>query len=219
MRIVYQIISWVFMPLLMPIYTLLILFNLEAISVTAISMKDNLYFSTFAFKWIVFSVFFILVVAAPGLSLIMMRRRNKITSVELDNKDERYFPILITGFYSLLLFLILYKQLPPIYFSFIIHGIAILGVVSSLFALLISKFTKISLHALGASLMAGTLIYYYSFFYVPNLLVLMGAILLGGIIMFARLRLEKHTLRQVIAGYILGLVVSLTTFPIVNYFV
>lgn len=219
MKRFYQIISWVFTPLFMPVFTLYVLFQLEASSKNALDMKDNLYLLPSSMKWIILSVFFILTFLAPSLSLLIMQRKKIIDSVELNHREERSLPILITGGYTLLLTVFVFRQLPSIYFSTIFHTIGILGIVSAIVAYIITLYVKMSLHAFGAALATGTLIYYYTRFFVPDITVLIAFIILGGIIMTARLQLGKHTIGQLVGGYTLGLFLALSTFPIVNYLI
>ncbi len=219
MKLFYQIVSWAFVPLMMPIYTLLVLFNVETTNRSAVDIKDNLFLMSSSLQWIILSIFFILTFLAPAFSLLLLKRNNKIKSIELDYREERTIPILITGFYSLLLSFVLFKQLSPQYFSVIFHSLAVLGFVSTLFAFVITLFTKISIHAMGASLSTGSIIYCYIHFYIPNMYVLIAVILTGGLIMTSRYVLNKHTISQLVGGYVLGLILSLVTFPIVNYLV
>ena len=219
MKLFHQFISWAFVPLIMPIYTLLVLYNVETTSRSAVDMKDNLFMMSPTLQWVILAIFFILTFLAPGLSLLLLKRKNKIKSIELDHREERSLPILITGFYSLLLSFVLFRQLSPQYFSVIFHAIAVLGFVSTFFAFFITLYTKISIHAMGASLATGTLIYCYSLFYISNIWVLIIAILIGGLIMTARDALNKHTIPQLVGGYVLGLTLSLTTLPIVHFLV
>lgn len=216
---IYQLISWIFTPLFMPVFTLYVLFQLEASSKNALDMKNNLFLLPSSMKWIILSVFFILTFLAPSLSLLIMQRKKIIASIELNEREERSFPILLTGFYTLLLTFFVFNQLPTQYFSTIFHTIGILGIVSAVVAYIITLYVKMSIHAFGASLATGTLIYYYDRFFVPDIRPLIAFIILGGIIMTARLQLGKHTVGQLVGGYTLGLILALSIFPIVNYLI
>lgn len=218
MRVLSQLISWLFVPLLVPSMTLLLLFNLEAASKTAVDLKDNLFIMNNSLQFYILIIFLLLTCIAPGVSILIMKRKGRVKSIELNDREERTFPIIITGFYAILLAIVLFKQLPIRYFPFIFHAMAVLGIVSSLVALAISQFTKISLHAMTASMAAGTVIFYYAHFYVPNIWILLLVILLGGVVMSARYYLRKHTLAQLVSGYLIGLILSLSMFSIVNYF-
>lgn len=216
MQFIYKIISWIFVPLMMPVYTLAVMFFTETVSKTSIDIKENPFLMNPYLKIVTLIIFFILLVIAPGLSLIIMQKNRQIESIELDNRRERSIPILITGFYSFVLTIILFKQLSILYFPVIIHSIAVLGVVSSLVAFIITLRAKISLHALASGLSAGTIIYYFYYFYIPNITVLLTVILIGGLIMTARYGLKKHTINQLISGYLIGLLLSFTTLTIVK---
>src|SRR5690606_10014784 len=138
-------------------------------SKNALDMKNNLFLLPSSMKWIILSVFFILTFLAPSLSLLIMQRKKIIASIELNHREERSFPILLTGFYTLLLTFFVFNQLPTQYFSTIFHTIGILGIVSAVVAYIITLYVKMSIHAFGASLATGTLIYYYDRFFVPDI--------------------------------------------------
>jgi membrane-associated phospholipid phosphatase len=72
---------------------------------------------------------------------------------------------------------------------------------------------------MGASLMLGTLVCYYQQFLIPNILILVGVVLLGGVIMASRYLLGKHTLTQLISGYLVGLFISVITITLIQKFI
>lgn len=206
------------MPLFVPIYTLIILMFTETASRDALSIKENVYLLPLSFKYIVLSIFIILVVVAPGLSLLIMKKNEQVESIELDNQRERLFPILVTAFYSFVLTLILFKQIDTRYFPTLFHGIAILGVISATLSAVINLMIKMSLHALSMGMSVGILIYAYHTFYIANLSILIGIILLSGIVMTARYVLKKHSLQELILGYSLGICLSFITLTLVKDF-
>lgn len=205
-----KIISWVFLPLLMPIYGLALTMFIPSESISALEATSNLYRMPLLFKVYILIMFLVLTVLAPSFSLLMMKRSNSISNVELDVREERSFPIGVTVIYCAILGVFLWTQIPKEAIPSVIFALPWVGVVGSVIAGLINRIEKISLHALGAGMLFGFLAVYFrtqSEFYVSILIL---SVVVGGIVMSSRLYLEKHTLREVITGYALGTIVSIS---------
>lgn len=216
MRFLAQIVSWVFLPMLMPIYGLLIAMYFPSESESALQVQANLYVMPDAFKWHILLLFFLLSVMAPGFSLLMLKRQNRIETLELDNREERAFPITVTIIYCAMLGIFLYMQIPHNAIPTIIFALPWAGMLAASVAGIITKFEKISLHAMGAGMLFGFLVMYYQTQELFNFNTLICAALIGGLVMTSRMYLGKHTLRQSISGYLLGvfaMVIVLGLFP------
>lgn len=201
-----NIVSWVFIPLFMPIYGLLITMFIPTISKTALLQQHNLYEMPSQNKLHLLVLFFILIVLAPGLSLLMMKRQKRITDLQIDNRQERTYPIMLTVVYGLILGIFLWSQIPKNAISPLLFGLPWAGVLAGGIAVGINRYEKISLHGIGAGMLFGFVLIYYSMQSHFYLSVLIGVILLGGIILASRMYLGKHTLREAVSGYLLGFV-------------
>jgi membrane-associated phospholipid phosphatase len=211
-----NIISWIFIPLFMPIYGLLIAMYIPTISKSALLQQHNLYALPYQNKLNVLFLYFILIVLAPGLSLLMMKRQKRISDLQIDNRQERTYPLIITVIYGALLGIFLWTQIPKHALSPILFGLPWAGALAGITATIVNRFEKISLHGIGAGMLFGFILSYYqmqSQFYMSALL---GVILLGGIILTSRMYLEKHTLREAISGYLLGF---FSTFIVLKLFI
>lgn len=203
-----QIISWVFNPLIVPVYTLGLLFTILTLNRNSLDIKDNLFLINPILKWVFLGLFFLLIFLAPGISLLILKRNKQIESIELNNRKERGWPILITGFYSLILAYILFRQLSPKYFPIFFHALAVLGIISAIVAYLLTRIYKISMHAMGMGLACGIILFDYIHFFIPSLFPLLSVILISGVVMSARYILQKHTLFELVSGYLLGITLS-----------
>ena len=88
------------------------------------------------------------------------------------------------------------------------------GLVAILITGIITTFSKISLHALGAGMFFGFLVAYFQFQCEFYFSIILGSALIGGVIMSSRVYLEKHSLTQSFSGYLLG---SLVMYSVVHY--
>jgi hypothetical protein len=202
-----QTISWVFLPFSMPIYALLIAFYIESYSFK--SYNYNLWILNDDAKSALLSIFFIFTVVAPGLSYIVLRKQNIISSIEMDERKERFVPISIMFLYCLALFILMFFKLNSSEFPEIIYLFPLSGAFSSLLMLVINNFIKISLHACGAGIFLGFLLAYFGHLSFYNFYIIPLSIILCGTILSARFYLQKHNIIELAAGFFTG---GLTTF-------
>lgn len=202
-------ISWVFMPLLMPMYGLILALFLPTISLSATVEKGSMYMMPLAHKLYILMLYFVLTCLAPAFSLIILKKNNAVTSVELPIKEERKWPIILMAIYCCILGLFLYFQLPHAVLNHFIFTLPWAGFFCSCFALLINKWYKISLHAMGAGILFGFIVCYYQQQIIFPFGVLIAVPLCGGLIMSARVKLKVHSLEQVLTGYLVGTLLTI----------
>ena len=198
--------SWVFLPLLMPSYGILISLFVPAYS-TNIEMT-SLYYAPIESKWALFTIFFLFSVVAPGVSFILLHRFKVISTIDIERQGERSLPLVIMLVYSLVLFfLLVYKAgagtLPRYFYALPLSGVA----VTSIF-LLINRWIKISLHGAGAGILLGFLIIFTRAQDAFSIWWVLSALLAAGLTMAARLYLQKHTSLEVYTGFIFALLIT-----------
>lgn len=203
MKQVSALLSWAFLPLFTPIYGLLIVLYIPVQSNSFLA-SESLYMLDPSVKLLFLLLFLVFVVMAPGLSLLVLRLNKSISSLQLESKEERLTPIAIMAFYCLVLYLFLLFQAEGAMIPSIIKAMVMGGGVASLAAYFITKNFKISLHGMGVGALFG-FVYMFS---VPleqaPLPMLILVLLIGGVVMSARLILKAHSLKEVGAGYLLG---------------
>ncbi|TNE56113.1 MAG: phosphatase PAP2 family protein [Bacteroidetes bacterium] len=205
MKVIAQIISWIFIPLIMPIYALMVVMYVPSFE-SSFFQYNTLYWMHPNFKLLVLSMFAIFCFLAPGISLIMLRRSKAISSIEMDDRQERNIPIIISALYCLVLGVLLWVKTPNQMIPVAIYALPWGGFLGISIAGIINRFDKISLHALGAGMMFGFFISYYYYQAEYYFEILIFATLVCGLVMSARLYLKKHTMKQVISGFLLGFV-------------
>ena len=206
MKFLAHFFSWVFLPLLMPSYGILISLFVPAYS-TNIEMT-SLYFAPIESKWALFTIFFLFSVVAPGVSFILLHRFKVISTIDIERQGERSLPLVIMFVYSLVLFfLLVYKAgagtLPRYFYALPLSGVA----VTSIF-LLINRWIKISLHGAGAGILLGFLIIFTRAQDAFSIWWVLSALLAAGLTMAARLYLQKHTSLEVYTGFIFALLIT-----------
>jgi hypothetical protein len=149
----------------------------------------------------------------PALGIYYLYRAGYIKSLHLDDLSERKLPYFLTAFFYAFATYFFSYQLAPL--SEIAPEIGIvLGSITVSIALvgLISLSWKISAHGTGIGGVVGALLSIAVKFSENNLFYpFLAVLVLGGMLVSARLQLNAHTPAQVGAGVWLGISVSIIT--------
>lgn len=217
MKVLAQLISWIFIPLLMPIYALLIAMYIPSFE-SNYFQGNTLYWMPPSYKLLVLSMFFIFSFLAPGISLLMLKKSKAISSIEVDEQDERGVPIIISALYCLLLAILIWVKTPERMVPISIYALPWGGFIGISIAGLINRYDKISLHGLGAGMFLGFFIAYYQEQFAFFFEIIVIATVICGLILSARVYLEKHTLKQVFLGFSLGFVCVFSVLKLFAFF-
>jgi len=206
MRILAQFISWILMPLIIPALALaIVLFLPTELSFTN---HNSLYFWDIGAKKYLIGIFLFFGFILPGFSVFIMRYARMIKSVEMETQRERSIPLILTAVYCMFLILLLLKLNTTTIISAHLFGLAFSGLFMALLFAISNASFKISLHAGGAGMLIAFVLSYSLdqtvFLFWPIYM----TVLLAGIILFARLYLQKHTPKELYLGFILGSIVT-----------
>lgn len=217
MRYISNFISWLFLPLFTPIYGLLIVLFIPSIPSSFLKL-DSLYEYPYEVKVLYLLLFGVFIVMAPGLSFIVLRLNKTISSLSMHKRTERLTPIAVMTFYCIVLYLFLIYQPREAHIPKIILGMSIGGAIASFAAYHITKTMKISLHGIGMGALAGFVFMYYTGMEYYPLWIFASTILIGGLVLSARLYLNAHSLSEVGFGYALGFITQiLAIFVYLNF--
>ena len=208
MKLFFQTISWVFMPLLMPIYALMIVFFVPSFQVETGAMNQQLIFYSTELKWGIIITFLIIGVLAPGLSFIVLRKQNMISTIEMDNGKERNLPLLITLVYGILLYGILISRAGNGILPKYIYALPLACTIHTAVSFIINKFLKISLHASGAGILVGFIFAFCLGQVVYQFWIIILVIIVSTLVISSRLYLQKHKPIEVTIGFIVSCCVT-----------
>jgi membrane-associated phospholipid phosphatase len=188
----------------MPLYGLALAMYVPSDPLISSYFESLYYFSPEA-KKAIFYMFLLFSALAPGLSFYILRVRNVISTIDMENQQERSIPMFIMLGYCLLLFLLFSYKFPQGALPKYIYALPLAGVAVTIVFTLINRWIKISLHAGGAGILTG-----FSFAYACDQLyfqfwILIFVIVASGFTIAARLYLNKHTPKEVYTGWILAL--------------
>jgi len=142
--------------------------------------------------------------------MLLLIHSGKMLNFQMEKRQERTISLLIISiFYYLTWWMLGRMPVSPV-FPIIMIGIFY----TSVLALALNLFYKISLHMLAAGGATGVFIGLSLLLLQPIQLIIMLMILISGIIGFARLKLNSHNSAQVYLGWIAGVVIMLL---VMNY--
>ena len=192
-------VSALFHPIFMPLYAVIILFNLDFYFANILTTEA---------KWIIVGLLFTITVVTPFFLIYMYQRFGIIESYRLDKREDRPLPFITIGsLYYVCFYILKNLNLPAI-----IYLVLLSATILVLIAFIINFFWKISVHTLSIGSIVGLLISLSIAYQINILFLILISILISGMVGWARLTMKAHSNLQVYAGFIVGLVFMLTLF-------
>jgi membrane-associated phospholipid phosphatase len=207
-----HLLSWVFLPLFMPVYGLFLAMYIPS-NEDFILNEDSLYFLSNPAKAAILYMFFVFSVLAPALCFLLLRRFNVITTIDMENQRERSIPMFIMLSFCLVLYFLFIIKAQNNVLPKYIYALPLSGVFVTASFTYINRWIKISLHGGGAGILCGFIFCYALAQAVFSYWILIAVILASGLTISARLYLRKHTPTEVYTGFLLA---TFITF-IINY--
>lgn len=209
-RALARFLSFVAHPLLVLTYVLILQLALDPYAFGARRMSDPQ-------SVVLLMSVFVCTVLLPGFAVALMKPLGLIKSLEMDDKQDRIGPYIVSGVFYLWLVknLLSDGQTPQLYVIFA------LGATTGLFlAFLINIFSKISAHAVGMGGFVAMLMFMVmdwndsgivlpvpgGILQISMFVLLILAIVLAGLVGTARLALRAHEPADVYRGYAIGFV-------------
>jgi hypothetical protein len=197
-----KFISYLFHPVFMPVYCLLLLFNLKSYFSFELELKSRLIL--LAFVVITTLVF-------PLLIILLMKRQGFIQSYMMETRQERRFPYLITAiFYFLTYNMFRQMQLSDMYIYYMLGATFLLVIV-----VIVNLWWKISTHMIGMGGVFGLIMGLALNLGIDMIFIIAIIIFLSGIVGYARLKLNSHKPAEIYSGFLAG---AFVMFGIFYYF-
>jgi hypothetical protein len=186
-----RIISIIFHPVLMPTYSLLIIF------------RQSTYFSYTippASRIALFSIIILNTFLLPVLISYILVQRGWIKSLEMQKREERILPY-FTNFILMLCssYLIFKLPLPRVFFHLTLGAAVAVAI-----AIIINIKWKISIHMIGIGALIGTFFGLSSLVLVDLRMIIILCFIIAGLIGVARITLGAHKPSQIYAGFLAG---------------
>ena len=194
MKSISHVISTVFQPLLMPTYGVMLLFMYTYFGVAFSNRFWHIVTPVMLFSFII-----------PGILIYLLLKIGLISDLSLKVRKERFYPYFITLLSYSAMVVFYYTAQMPVWFLMMMAG----SIAIMIIAILITLFWKISAHMFGVGgLVGGVMSVCYYVEHSNPYWLFIGLFILAGAIGTSRLILKRHTLLQVIAGFLLGFSVA-----------
>lgn len=194
-----NIISYIFHPLLIPTYVLILFFNMSIYysyvipEYSKIRIIGLVFITTFLFPLII--------------NLIFLKHR-LIPSLQMKMREDRVLPFIVTAVFYYMTYHIIKQLYLPDFYNLYLLGATLLVLI----ALIINFFCKISLHMLAIGGMTGIFLGLSLKLMLGIPYIIISIIFVSGLIGFARLKLKQHKASEVYSGYFVGLTILLVLF-------
>lgn len=186
-----QILSWVLVPLIIPVYGILFIFRLSILDVIPAGLQT-------AVTFVIAGINFV----GPMLLIFLLKLFGVVQDVGLNGRKERLIPYIITALcYGGSAWFVASRG-APVWVAMFFCG----GAAAAIINLLINFKWKISSHAAAIAGLVALLIRLQRDMAVePRLVVwLLITVLAAGLLGSARVWLNRHSVWQVLAGYLVG---------------
>ncbi|WP_080902741.1 hypothetical protein [Parabacteroides sp. Marseille-P3160] len=184
-----KIISWVFHPLLMATYGIILaLFN------------TYLLFLPTSMKLLVIGGVFFISAFLPASLILFLIKSGAAKDTELTDRNERAVPYLIIIASIILCIFFLYRLMVPFWLLSVLGG----GCVALILAVSINFYWKISAHAIGIGILTGGVMGISQIQAFNPYIAFMLLFLIAGALCTSRIYLNKHTPMQTYTGFCLG---------------
>jgi small basic protein len=201
LKILAQVLSYVFHPLFIPIYIgLFLIYSVRLFP--DLDDRRRLFLEV---------QLFVIYTLLPLASILLMKGLGLIQTIYLRSQKDRVLPYVVCEIFYFWAWYVLKNQLLPKEIILFSLGIFL----ASCIGLIANTFLKVSMHAISAGVVVAFMIFCglrwednYGFY-------ISIAILLAGLIGTSRLILSQHDPKEIYAGFLIGIVAVLVSIPFV----
>jgi hypothetical protein len=198
MRLLAQIAAYLLHPIFIPVY--LIIFLMEAEPVMSLYFNGDM-------KWRFSVALLVNVVAGPIISMWLLKRAGKISSLMMPELKGRSLAFLVTMAWYLLTYTLVQRIGLPIVTKALFIGLIItLGVMA-----LVSMKHKTSAHLAALGGVLGVILWMFMFYGIWQLNWFMILVMITALQASFRLYLDAHRPAEVLSGWLIGLISTFGT--------
>lgn len=206
-----KILSWLFLPLLIPVYALAVVMFIPSLERNLLQ-PNSLFMLGFKQKLAIIYLFTLFSFLAPSIVIAFLRLQGFLSSVTMENRKERLLPAAATILSGSVLIYTIYSKISQEMFGFTFLAALSWGsLITVVICTLITLRYKISLHAAGMGILCGFLVSYFASMYFFHLACVVIAFLVSGMVMSARAYLKLHSQRELLFGFAIGFLTLMAT--------
>jgi hypothetical protein len=197
-----KVISYIFHPIFIPFYTILVLLNSETYLSIIIPLKGQL---------LLVGIVILTTILLPLFSSLLLIRMKIIHSLFPGTREERIYLLLNTAVFYYLTYYLLKEIHVSMAFSYFMLGSTLLVICS----LIITFFRSISLHMIATGGMLGGLLGLAFSHSMDITGFILALVLLAGLIGTARLTIDSQKPVEIYSGFLVGITVMFLLFILV----
>ena len=195
----YKIVSTVFHPVFMP--SIIFYLTLKFFPDASLSTKSDLNS--------IYLILFFTTIVLPIVTVFFLIKIRALSSLEMKSHKERSIPLFTTAIWIGLGY---YTLQESIELHQILKAELVGTIIIILFASIVSKYWKISLHMLGAGGLIAALLGLWLIYYHKLLSIIIVSVFLALILGIARLKEKAHTHKEIYIGFLAGAFIQVITF-------
>jgi len=196
MKNIYNIISLIFQPLLMPTYAMILLMNMDVFALLPLR-----------WHWIAIVGTFIFTGVLPALPIWLMMKRGEVNDLFISKREERTMPYLFSFMAYVFWALFMWRTLQ---FPMFIVAMGMGSAISIFIIVFINLKWKISAHTAGVGGLCGAIFGVCYRTAINPVWFIVTILFISALVAFSRLELKAHTPGQVLAGYVVGFIMVFT---------
>ena len=177
-------------------------FYLPILGLTALFFMSYLNLYQPGYKFLVLAVVYFFTILLPTFLIHLYRNYHGWSLIELGSKERRIVPYVI----SILCYFTCLHIMEQMHIPFFMRSIVVTALVIQIVCALINVWWKISTHTAGIGGVAGALFVFSEVFRFNPLWWICLVLIIAGVLGTSRMILRQHTLPQVVAGFLVGVV-------------
>ena len=177
-------------------------FYLPILGLTALFFMSYLNLYQPGYKFLVLAVVYFFTILLPTFLIHLYRNYHGWSLIELGSKERRIVPYVI----SILCYFTCLHIMEQMHIPFFMRSIVVTALVIQIVCALINVWWKISTHTAGIGGVAGALFVFSEVFRFNPLWWICLVLVIAGVLGTSRMILRQHTLPQVVAGFLVGVV-------------
>ena len=180
-------------------------FYLPILGLTALFFLSYLNQYLLSYKFFVLAIVYFFTILLPTLLIHLYRHYHGWSLIELGTREGRVVPYVI----SILCYFSCLYLMEQMHIPYFMRSIVACALIIQIVCALINVWWKISTHTAAIGGVAGALFVFSEVFRFNPMWWFCLVLLLAGILGTSRMILRQHTLAQVVAGFIVGLVCAI----------
>ncbi len=192
MKTLYNIITYIFQPILVPTYGMILLMNMDVFSPLSMFWRLVAIIGTFVFTGLL-----------PSIPILLLMRRGEVHDIFISNREERTMPYLFSFMAYVFWALFMWRTMQ---FPMFLVAMGIGSAISIFIIIFINMKWKISAHVAGMGGLSGAIFGVCYRLAINPIWLFVIVLTASAIVALSRIELKAHTPLQTLAGFAIGFV-------------